>query len=92
MLSKLLSHQAGTLGELITVAKLNTLELEGAPGHDVMVVVDGLPRSIVVKTRQFLNRPTEITRWPVTLTEKVKPTFSTSSNWIFGLCRLLSTC
>ncbi len=81
MLSKLSSYQAGTLGELITVAKLNTLGLaayispEGAPGHDVMVVVDGLPRSIEVKTRQFLNRPTEITRWPVDLDRKGEADF-----------------
>lgn len=81
MLSKLSSHQAGTLGELITVAKLNTLGLaaymspEGAPGHDVMVVVDGLPQSIEVKTRQFLNRPTEITRWPVDLDRKGEADF-----------------
>jgi hypothetical protein len=75
-LHKLSSHQAGTLGELLTVAKLNTLGLaaymspEGAPGHDVMVVVDGQPRSIEVKTRQFLRRPTEITRWPVDMRTK----------------------
>lgn len=75
-MDKLSSHQAGTLGELLTVAKLNTLGLaaymspEGAPGHDVVVVVGGLPRSIEVKTRQFLKRPTEITRWPVEWTKK----------------------
>ena len=43
---------------------------EGAPGHDVMVVIEGLPRSIEVKTRQFLKRPTEITRWPVEMDKK----------------------
>lgn len=70
-MQKLSSPQSGTLGELLTVAKLNTLGLaaymspEGAPGHDVIVVVNGQPRSIEVKTRQFLKRPTEITRWPV---------------------------
>lgn len=70
-MQKLSSPQSGTLGELLTVAKLNTLGLaaymspEGAPGHDVIVVVDGIPKSIEVKTRQFLKRPTEITRWPV---------------------------
>ena len=70
-MQKLSPLQAGTLGELLTVAKLNTLGLaaymspEGAPGHDVIVVVDGRPKSIEVKTRQFLKRPTEITRWPV---------------------------
>lgn len=75
-LEKLSSLQAGTLGELLTVAKLNTLGFaaymspEGAPGHDVMVVVDGQPRSVEVKTRQFLRRPTEITRWPVDMQTK----------------------
>jgi hypothetical protein len=75
-LQKLSSPQSGTLGELLTVAKLNTLGLaaymspEGAPGHDVIVVVDGMPKSIEVKTRQFLTRPTEITRWPVDMTAK----------------------
>ena len=73
---KLSSLQAGTLGELLTVAKLNTLGFaaymspEGAPGHDVMVVVDGQPHSVEVKTRQFLRRPTEITRWPVEMQTK----------------------
>jgi hypothetical protein len=75
-LDKLSSHQAGTLGELLTVAKLNTLGLaaymspEGAPGHDVIVVIDSQPRSIEVKTRQFLRLPTEITRWPVDMQAK----------------------
>ncbi|WP_208179241.1 hypothetical protein [Sinorhizobium medicae] len=50
MLTKLSSLQAGTLGELLTVAKLNTLghaayiSPEGAPGHDVIVVVAGQPK------------------------------------------------
>lgn len=76
MLSKLSSLQSGTLGELLAVAKLNTLGLaayispEGAPGHDVIVVVDGRAISIEVKTRQFLNRPSEITRWPVDMETK----------------------
>jgi len=76
-LEKLSRLQAGTLGELLTVAKLNTLGLaaylspEGAPGHDVMVVVDGWPRSVEVKTRQFLkSAATEITRWPMNLDTK----------------------
>ncbi|MBY5436496.1 hypothetical protein [Rhizobium leguminosarum] len=43
---------------------------EGAPGHDVIVVVDGQPKSIEVKTRQFLKRSTEITRWPVDMDAK----------------------
>jgi hypothetical protein len=77
ILGKLSRLQAGTLGELLTVAKLNTLGLaaymspEGAPGHDVMVVVDGRPRSVEVKTRQFLkSAATEITRWPMNLDTK----------------------
>ncbi|MGO7028683.1 hypothetical protein ACCS69_33180 [Rhizobium johnstonii] len=66
---------------MLTVAKLNTLGLaayispEVAPGHDVMVVIDGLPRSIEVKTRQFLKRPTEITRWPVDIGRKGEADF-----------------
>lgn len=61
---------------MLALAKLNTLGLaaymspEGAPGHDLMVIVNGLPKSIEVKTRQFLDRPTEITRWPVDLETK----------------------
>lgn len=76
VLHKLSRLQAGTLGELLTVAKLNTLGYaayispEGAPGHDVMVVVSGVPRSIEVKTRQFVRRPTEITRWPMNMETK----------------------
>lgn len=36
-----------------------------------MVVVDGRPRSIEVKTRQFLrSAATEITRWPVDMETK----------------------
>ncbi len=72
-----LSHlQAGTLGELLAVAKLNTLGFaayispEGAPGHDVMVVVFDRPKSIEVKTRQFVHRAEEITRWPVDMETK----------------------
>lgn len=76
MLRKLSSQQAGTLGELLAVAKLNTLGLlayispEGAPGHDIMVVVEGQPKSIEVKTRQFIHRATEINRWPVDMDTK----------------------
>ncbi len=75
-LKKLSRQQAGTLGELLTVAKLNTLGYaaymspEGAPGHDVIIVVSGQPMSIEVKTRQFIKRPTEITRWPMNLETK----------------------
>lgn len=75
-MKKLSSKQAGTLGELLAVAKLNTLGLaayispEGAPGHDIMVIITGQPKSIEVKTRQFVKRPTEITRWPVDIKAK----------------------
>ena len=61
---------------MLAVAKLNTLGYaayispEGAPGHDVMVVVADVAKSIEVKTRQFLNRASEITRWPVNMSAK----------------------
>lgn len=76
MLDKLSRQQTGTLGELLAVGKLNTLGYqaymspEGAPGHDLIVVVEGRARSIEVKTRQFIKRPTEITRWPVNMETK----------------------
>jgi hypothetical protein len=76
MLKKLSSPQSGSLGEMLAVAKLNTLGYaayispEGAPGHDAIVVVDGEAKSIEVKTRQFLNRASEITRWPVDMEAK----------------------
>lgn len=60
----------------MAVAKLNTLGFaaylspEGAPGHDAIVVVGGMPKSVEVKTRQYLKRPTEITRWPVDMASK----------------------
>ena len=82
MVTKLSSLQSGTLGELLAVAKLNTLGYaayispEGAPGHDVIVVVNGQARSIEVKTRQFINRATEITRWPVDMFAKGDADFS----------------
>jgi|GEM_PF-2767199 len=98
MLTKLSSLQAGTLGELLTVAKLNTLghaayiSPEGAPGHDVIVVVAGQPKSIEVKTRQLVDRAAEITRWPVDMETKGMQTFSSSSSWTYGACRRTSTC
>jgi hypothetical protein len=73
---KLSHQQAGNLGEMLALAKLNSLGLaayispEGAPGHDLIVIVDGMPKSIEVKTRQFLSKPTEITRWPVDMNTK----------------------
>lgn len=76
MLTKLSAQQSGTLGELLAVAKLNTLGLaayispEGAPGHDIMVVINGQAKSIEVKTRQFRARESEIQRWPVIMKTK----------------------
>ena len=61
---------------MLAVAKLTTLGLaayispEGAPGHDLITIIDGQPKSIEVKTRQFRERPTEINRWPVDLGTK----------------------
>jgi hypothetical protein len=61
---------------MLALAKINSLGLaayvspEGAPGHDLMVIVNGMPKSIEVKTRQFLSRPTEISRWPVDMNTK----------------------
>ena len=76
MLTKLSSKQSGTLGELLTVAKLNTLGIaayispEGAPGHDIVVVMEGHAKTIEVKARQFVHRASEITRWPVNMETK----------------------
>lgn len=70
-MQKLSHQQSGNLGEALALAKLNSLGIaayvspEGAPGHDLMAVVDDRAHSIEVKTRQFLDRPTEISRWPV---------------------------
>ena len=73
---KLSPQQAGRLGEFLALAKLNShgiaayVSPEGAPGHDLIAIVDGAPKSIEVKTRQFVQKPTEITRWPVDLGTK----------------------
>lgn len=75
-IQKLSHQQSGNLGEVLALAKLNSLGIaayaspEGAPGHDLMAVVDGTARSIEVKTRQFIERPTEISRWPVDMRTK----------------------
>jgi hypothetical protein len=80
-IKKLSRLQAGTLGELLTVAKLNTLghaayiSPEGAPGHDVVVIIDDKAKSIEVKTRQFIQSSIEISRWPVDLNTKGKADF-----------------
>ena len=76
MSTKLSRLQSGTLGELLAVAKLNTLGYaaylspEGAPGHDLIVVAAGHAKSVEVKTRQFMKSPSEITRWPVDIVAK----------------------
>ena len=81
MPEKLSSKQAGTLGELLTIAKLNSLGIsayispEGAPGHDAIVTLDTRAYSIEVKTRQYLARPTEISRWPVEMKTKSEADF-----------------
>ena len=68
--------QAGELGEALALAKLNSLghaayaSPAGAPGHDLIVVVDDRALSIEVKTRQYVERETEITRWPVLMATK----------------------
>lgn len=75
-MQKLAHQQAGELGEALALAKLNTLGFaaymspSGAPGHDLMVVADRKALSIEVKTRQFLERETEISRWPVLMETK----------------------
>ncbi|MBU3032366.1 hypothetical protein [Paracoccus marinaquae] len=75
-MKKLAHQQAGDLGEALALAKLNSLGYAayasptGAPGHDLMVVVNDRALSVEVKTRQFINRETEITRWPVLMAAK----------------------
>jgi hypothetical protein len=75
-IQKLSHQQSGKLGEALALAKLNSLGIaayaspEGAPGHDMIVVVNGTARSIEVKTRQFVEKPTEISRWPVDMGTK----------------------
>lgn len=61
---------------MLTLAKLNSLGLaaymspEGAPGHDLIVIIEDQQKSIEVKTRKFLYTPNEITRWPVDIATK----------------------
>jgi len=60
-IAKLSHQQAGRLGEMFALAKLNTLGLaaytspEGVPGHDLVVVVGEKALSIEVRTRQSLK-------------------------------------
>lgn len=76
LIKKLAHQQAGELGEALALAKLNSLGFlaysspPGAPGHDIMVVINDRPVSVEVKTRQFIERETEISRWPVLLDTK----------------------
>jgi hypothetical protein len=72
-----LTHQlAGELGETLALAKLVSLGLHaytsppGAPGHDIMVVTAEGSKSIEVKTRQYIDRRSEISRWPVDMNTK----------------------
>ncbi|XHC12694.1 hypothetical protein ABWH98_07610 [Labrenzia sp. ac12] len=76
-LPKKLAHlQAGELGEALALAKLNSLGYAayvspaGAPGHDLMIVVGGRALSVEVKTRQYIERESEISRWPVLMATK----------------------
>ncbi|WP_282181795.1 hypothetical protein [Aliiroseovarius marinus] len=72
-----LSHQlAGELGETLALAKFVSLGLHayisppGAPGHDIIIVMPDGPKSVEVKTRQFISKATEIGRWPVDMNTK----------------------
>lgn len=76
-MTTILSHQqAGNLGEALALAKINSLghaaymSPDGAPGHDLMVVVDGKALSVEVKTRQHVDRPATVGRWPVNMKTK----------------------
>lgn len=75
-MNKLAHMQAGELGEALALAKLNSLGFPayaspaGAPGHDLMLVVDDTALSVEVKTRQFVERESEISRWPVLMATK----------------------
>lgn len=72
-----LTHQlSGVLGETLALAKLVSVGLHaylsppGAPGHDIMVVTPEGHKSIEVKTRQYIDRTSEISRWPVDMNTK----------------------
>ena len=80
-MNKLSHQQAGELGEALALAKLVSLGLHayisppGAPGHDIVVVTADGPQSIEVKTRQYTNNPSEISRWPVDMKTKADADF-----------------
>lgn len=72
-----LTHQlAGELGETLALAKFVSMGLHayvsppGAPGHDIVVVTPEGIKSIEVKTRQYIDSPSEISRWPVDMGTK----------------------
>ena len=72
-MKKLAHQQAGELGEALALAKLNSLgyaAYASPPGHDLFVLVDKQPLSVEVKTRQYVDRETEISRWPVLMKTK----------------------
>jgi hypothetical protein len=76
MVQKLTHKLAGDLGETLALAKFISLGLQaylsppGAPGHDIIVVTPEGPKSVEVKTRQFINSASEISRWPVDILTK----------------------
>ncbi len=75
-MKKLPHQQAGELGEALALAKFISLGLyaytspPGAPGHDIIVISEDEPKSVEVKTRQFTDSPSEISRWPVDMNTK----------------------
>jgi hypothetical protein len=63
-MKKLAAQQAGELGEALALAKLISLghaayaSPAGAPGHDLMVMINGHALSVEVKTRQYIASET----------------------------------
>lgn len=75
-MQKLSPELAGKLGEILALSKFVSVGLHayasppGAPGHDIMVVTPNGPKSVEVKTRQYVDKPSEISRWPVDMNTK----------------------
>ena len=75
-MQKLMPQLAGELGETLALAKFVSVGLHayisppGAPGHDIIVVTPEGPKSVEVKTRQYIDRTSEISRWPVDMATK----------------------
>ena len=77
-----LTHQlAGELGETLALAKFISVGLQayispaGAPGYDIMVVTQEGLKSVEVKTRQYIDRASDLphlTRQPPTGTGKTQ--------------------